>query len=259
MKCIIVDDDLFSTKLISDFIERTPSLVLAGSFDNAIDAIGYLSQTGDLIHVIFCDIEMPDMTGLEFIKSIDCTNTKVIIYSSQEKYALMSYEYDVCDYLLKPVKYARFLKAINKAKTELVLQMSADVNPQVEFLNYEPSLADSERGGDGNFRFIRESSGAQTKIMYSDIVFVEAQENYVRLVTTSKSYIIHATMSSFVDSLPEEYVVRVHRSYAVGIKHIKNIVDGSVVLEGSDMAVPVGRSYKAKMKEFFDELCSKYQ
>ena len=88
---------------------------MAGSFDNAIDAIGYLSQTGDLIHVIFCDIEMPDMTGLEFIKSIDCTNTKVIIYSSQEKYALMSYEYDVCDFI------ERFYKNCQQAPSNILL------------------------------------------------------------------------------------------------------------------------------------------
>ena len=116
MNCIIVDDDKFSIKIIEEFVTRTEGLNLLGSFSSAVEAVNMLNQSGaNPVHLIFLDIEMPEMSGIEFLKSLNVI-PQVIIYSSEEKYALECYEYDVTDYLLKPVQYGRFIKALNRAR-----------------------------------------------------------------------------------------------------------------------------------------------
>ena len=253
MKCIIVDDDVFSTRIISDFIKRTSSLSLVETFDNAIDAIDYLSRTSGMVQVIFLDIEMPEMSGLDFIKSIDCSVTQIIIYSSQEKYALQSYEYNVCDYLLKPVGYARYLKAVNKARMELELVKNAGEGGGYSIGELEEKKEDEVV--EGVSMFVKDTSGSMYKVKYADILYIEAQENYVHLMTREGRIIIHSTMTKFVDGLPDEYIIRVHRSYAVGIKYLKNIVDGKIVLEGGDKPLPIGKSFKDSLKDVLDRIC----
>lgn len=116
MNCIIIDDDKLSIKIIEEFVGRTEGLNLTGSFSSAVEAFNALTQPGaEKVDLIFLDIEMPEMSGIEFLDSLDII-PQVIIYSSQEKYALESYEYDVTDYLLKPVQFGRFIKAVNRAR-----------------------------------------------------------------------------------------------------------------------------------------------
>ncbi|HPI70099.1 MAG TPA: response regulator, partial [Tenuifilaceae bacterium] len=113
MKCIVIDDDDISRRVIEDFITRTSFLTLEHSFAGAIEAVNFL-KSGNKVNLIFLDIEMPEMTGIDFLNSLD-QPPQVIIVSSKEKYALKAFEYHVTDYLLKPVNYARFFKAANKA------------------------------------------------------------------------------------------------------------------------------------------------
>ena len=116
MNCIIVEDDIFSAKVIENFIERTNGLVLIGSFQRAIEAINRLNHTElEPIDLVFLDIEMPEMSGIEFLRTMRVI-PQIIINSSKEKYALESYDYEVTDYILKPVKYGRFLKAVERAR-----------------------------------------------------------------------------------------------------------------------------------------------
>ena len=116
MNCIIVDDDNFSIKIVEEFVNRTEGLNLMGSFSSAVNAVNMLNNSeATPIHLIFLDIEMPEMSGIEFLKALNVI-PQIIIYSSQEKYALESYEYDVTDYLLKPVTFGRFIKAVNRAR-----------------------------------------------------------------------------------------------------------------------------------------------
>ena len=116
MNCIIVDDDKLSRRIIEEFVNKTDSLELLGTFTNGVEAINYIRQNQDLINLIFLDIEMPEMDGLELLNSL-ISKPQVIIISSKEKYALNAFEYDVTDYLLKPIPYARFYKAVDKALT----------------------------------------------------------------------------------------------------------------------------------------------
>ena len=244
MNCIIVDDDTFSTKLIADFIRRTSAVDLVNTFTNAIDAVDYLSITNEEINVIFLDIEMPEMSGIDFMKSVNIKNIQVIIYSSQDKYALESYEYNVCDYLLKPVNYARFLKAINKAK--LALSMG-DTQP-----DEEAAQADAGETKVVDEIVVRDNMNAMYKIRMSDIIYVEALENYVALYTTTRRLMVHTSLKCFMEKLDESYVVRVHRSFAIGVRYIKDIVNFEITLFLADKKIPIGRSYKEVVKPFID-------
>ncbi|MCW3807708.1 LytR/AlgR family response regulator transcription factor [Plebeiibacterium marinum] len=229
MDCIIIDDDKFSTKIIAEFVEKTEELDLIGTYDSAISAINDLNKNSSKgIDLIFLDIEMPEMSGLDFLKSINVL-PQVIIYSSQEKYALESYEYNVTDYLLKPVNYTRFLKAINKVK---------------EQREKRDELARSN----SDEIFVKNNSSL-VRVKYDDILWIEALENYVVLNTFKDKYTIHFTMKSITDKMPGKSFVRVHRSFIVNIAKIKLIEDNSVIIntsEGSKI-IPIGKSFKDKL------------
>lgn len=240
MNCIIVDDDLFSTRLIADFIRRTSTVSLLSTFTNAIDAIDYISVSKEKTEIIFLDIEMPEMSGMDFIKSVDIRNTQVIIYSSQEKYALESYEYNVCDYLLKPVTYARFIKSINKAKAELAkLEQGTETKPK----------DDDDKPADVEDVYLRDNMSTVYKVRFCDIIYVEAQENYVDIATTTRKITVHRTMKEILEMIPEKFITRAHRSYAIGNRFLKDIIGNELVLLLADKNIPIGKSYKDNIKE----------
>lgn len=216
--CIIVDDDTFSAEIMSGYVRRTNDVGLAQTFSNAIDAINFLSgREGKSVNLIFLDIEMPEMSGMEFMRSIDLSGKEVVIYSSQEKYALESYEYDVCDYLLKPVSYARFIRSVVKARTALEIK--------------EEVVEDEEPADDSECAFLRDNVGVVHKVRYDDIVMIEAMENYVSVCTPKHKMLIHSPLRKLVDTLPPQHVVRIHRSYAIGVRHICNMEKDKVVVE----------------------------
>ena len=230
MNCIIVDDDKLSIKIIEEFVERTESLHLLGSFSSAVEAVNMLNQTiSDPVHLIFLDIEMPEMSGIEFLKALNVI-PQVIIYSSQEKYALESYEYDVTDYLLKPVQYGRFIKAVNRAlerfdKKENPVKQSTEI-------------------------FIKNNSSL-VRVKFDDILWIEALENYVVLNTFKEKYTIHFTMKSIADKMPSDRFMRIHRSFIVNFSKIKVIEDNSVVIktESGNKVIPIGKSYRDKLMD----------
>ncbi|PWE00638.1 LytR/AlgR family response regulator transcription factor [Marinilabilia rubra] len=228
MNCIIIDDDKLSIKIIEEFVGRTEGLHLAGSFSSAVEAINSLNQAdAEKIDLIFLDIEMPEMSGIEFLESLDII-PQVIIYSSQEKYALESYEYDVTDYLLKPVQFGRFIKAVNRAR-ERFEKKESPVKESTEI-------------------FIK-NNGSLVRIKYDDILWIEALENYVVLNTFKDKYTIHFTMKSITDKMPTDKFMRIHRSFIVNFSKIKVIEDNSVVIktDSGTKVIPIGKSYRDKL------------
>jgi DNA-binding LytR/AlgR family response regulator len=168
---------------------------------------------------------MPEMSGIDFLETL--TNPpQIIIISSKDKYALDAFNYDVTDYLLKPISYSRFFKAVNKAN--------------VRFKN-KVDTKDNEI-------FIKKNS-ALVRLKYEDILWVEALENYVIFNTFSDKYTIHFTMKAIEQKLPSNRFTRVHRSYIVNTSSIKVIEDNSVVIKTHDGAksIPIGKSYKDKL------------
>jgi len=226
MNCIIIDDDEMSRRVIEEFINRTDFLSLSNSFTNAVEAINFTKQE-DAVHLIFLDIEMPEMTGIEFMNSLTHP-PQVIIISSKEKYAIQAFDYSVTDYLLKPITYARFFKAASKA---------------YEIFNKGRSYVDVDKE-----IFIKKNSSL-VRIKYNDILWVEALENYVVINTTTDKFTIHFTMKSIENQLPSVKFKRVHRSFIVNVSRITSIEDNSVIIKMNEnkKVIPIGKSYREKL------------
>jgi DNA-binding LytR/AlgR family response regulator len=226
MNCIIVDDDRFVRKITEDFVKKTTSLTLLHSLSSAIEAIDVLN-TNRNIDLIFLDIEMPGMTGIDFLNALSSL-PQVIIISLKEKYAIDAFEYDVTDYLLKPFAYSRFCKAVGKA------------------------LERQEKGRmhtKGDEIFIKHNTSL-VRLKYSDILWVEAMENYIIINTFGEKYTIHFTMRAIEEALPRAQFIRIHRSFIVNISGIHSIENHTVYIRTSDKAknsIPIGKSYKERL------------
>ena len=223
MNCIIIDDDKLSCRVIEEFVVKTENLELLQTFTNAVDAINYLRNNSE-IDLIFLDIEMPEMSGIDFMDSLSNSAPQIIIISSKDKYALSAYEYDVTDYLLKPVQYSRFYKSINKALNR-----------------YSKGKLDSK----GDEIFIKHNSSL-VRLKYNDVLWVEALENYVIVNTFHDKYTIHFTMKAIEQKLPANKFTRVHRSFIVNTSSINIIEDNAILIRTHDgtKSIPIGKSYK---------------
>lgn len=226
MNCIIIDDDEMSRRVVEEFISRTDFLSQTNSFPSAVEAINFIKQ-GAEVHLIFLDIEMPEMSGIDFLNTLT-KPPQIIIISSKEKYAIQAFDYSVTDYLLKPITYARFFKAASKA---------------YENFNRGRSLADVDKE-----IFIKKNSSL-VRIKYNDILWVEALENYVVINTTTEKFTIHFTMKSIENQLPVVRFKRVHRSFIVNVNRITSIEDNSVVIKMNEgkKIIPIGKSYRDKL------------
>ena len=226
MNCIIIDDDSFVRKITEDFVKKTESLSLLYSLSNAVDAINVLGSN-ESVDLIFLDIEMPEMTGIDFLNALNIL-PQIIIISSKEKYAIDAFEYDVTDYLLKPFTYSRFCKAVNKA---LDRQEKSRMHAKADEI------------------FIKHNS-ALVKLKYTDILWVEAMENYVVINTFDEKYMIHFTMRSIEEKLPQKQFLRVHRSFIVNVGSIHSIGDNMIHVKTVDKSkneIPIGKVYKDKL------------
>lgn len=226
MNCIVIDDDKMSRIVVEEFIAKTEGLNLAGSYTNAIDAINTI-QSNASVDLIFLDIEMPEMTGIDFLYSLK-TPIQVIIISSREKYALDAFNYDVTDYLLKPVTYSRFFKAIDKAVNRFNLDRLSNQGKEEIFIKQGSSLV---------------------RIKFDDILWIEALENYVILNTSSEKLTIHFTMKAIEKKLPSLKFTRIHRSFIVNTGKISVIKDNSIEIKvkGDSINIPIGKSYKDQL------------
>jgi DNA-binding LytR/AlgR family response regulator len=229
MNCIIIDDDPLSRKIIEGFIEKTDVLNLVGSFESPLSAFKAFDGD-DSIDLIFLDIEMPEMSGLEFINTLDSPPI-IIIVTGQEKYALEAYEYDVVDYLLKPLALPRFYKSVNKAQKRFQDRESISKYPEEIF--------------------IKKKNSTLVRLKYDDILWVEALENYVTVNTFKEKFTIHFTMKAIENKLPLVKFKRVHRSYIVNIHRIEYIEDNNVVIkvESGSKVIPIGKSFRDNLMD----------
>jgi DNA-binding LytR/AlgR family response regulator len=222
---MILDDDDLSRRILEEFIIKTDGLTLKYSFSDPVECINALKKT-ETIDLIFLDIEMPEMSGMDFMDSM-LIQPQIIIFSSSDKYAIESYNYDVTDYLLKPVSYKRFLQAIEKVMKRVGENQSKLV---------------------GNEIFIKKNS-TLVRLKYDEILWIEALENYVIFNTFKEKYTIHFTMKSIEQKLPADRFTRVHRSYIVNTGRIEVIEDNSVIVRTDDKpkTIPIGKSYKEQL------------
>ncbi|MFO7620626.1 MAG: LytTR family DNA-binding domain-containing protein [Bacteroidales bacterium] len=223
MNCIIVDDDKLSCKILEGYVNKYTSLNLIGSFSDSISARNELAQRKD-IDLVLLDILMPEMDGFDFMGSLDHP-PNIIIVSAAEEFALRAFEFNVVDYLLKPISYSRFCKAIDKTIRYFSRKESSNTGDEEIFIKKGSSLV---------------------KLKIKEIVFVEALENYVTLNTNNDKYTIHFTMKAIESQLPSSVFIRVHRSFIINKSMIQAIKENSldIVIGNAVKNVPVGKSFK---------------
>ena len=221
---MLVDDDAISRRIIENYIQQHPDLNLIGQCERPTDALQRLMETH--IDVIFLDIEMPEMSGLDLIRTLD-RPPKIILTSGNDKYAAEAFDLGVIDYLVKPVALPRFYKAIQRLKH-------------------------SEHGklppGHESTVFVK-VEGRLIKLDLHEIQWIQAQGDYVLIHTEKKEYLAHTTLKAILNKLPDPPFTRVHRSYIIHLDHIDDIEDTTLVIKQA--VIPIGASYK---KHFLGQL-----
>lgn len=226
MKCIIIDDEPLALELLEDFVSKIPNLKLVSSCSNAIEAVSILQN--NKIDLIFLDIEMPEFTGIEFIKSLD-VKPLFIFTTAYSHYAIEGFNLNAVDYLVKPIPFHRFLKAVNRAQ-DLYLLKKEDNSPSIKTLSSP------------NFIFVK-SDYENIKLNFGDIKYFEGLKDYIKIFSTSHKPIL--TLSNFKkieEKLPEDLFIRVHRSYIVSLKYINSVQRNRILIDG--VRIPIGQNYK---------------
>src|SRR5690554_5490444 len=222
MNCLIVDDEEMSRNMVKHFVEQTEFLNLVGVCENAIDASNIINK--EKIDVVFLDIEMPQMSGYELLDTFIDNPPQVILVTAKKDHAVEAFNYDVTDYLVKPLTYGRFLKAITRAQ---------------ERMNFRQGVSDTGRKHEE--LYVRSESRV-VRVKYDDIMYVEALADYIMIFTADNKYIVHSTMKGFQSRLPQDQFVRLHRSYILNINKIEAIENLFVLVNKKH--IPIGASYK---------------
>ena len=225
LRCIAIDDEPLALELLEDNISKVPYLELAASCSNAIEAIKVLQEK--TVDLIFLDIQMPGLTGLQFIQSLN-ERPMIILITAYEKFALEGFNLDVVDYLVKPVPLERFIRACNKAWELYQLKtkptgIAAGKLPEYIFVNVDYSLL---------------------KVVLNDIIWIEGLKDYIRihLKSISKPVVTRMTMKSVEELLPGNQFIRIHKSYIVSVTFITAVRKTSVMIGAEEL--PVGETYQ---------------
>ncbi|WP_020533091.1 LytR/AlgR family response regulator transcription factor [Flexithrix dorotheae] len=218
IKCAIVDDEPIALEGLRGYVEKIPYLECVGEFSSALDLLEKIDQINP--ELLFLDIQMPYLTGIDFLKSLK-KPPKVVFTTAYDNYALEGYELDIVDYLMKPISFNRFLKACEKVKKDL------KEDPPDSF-------------------FIKTDKRTE-KIFYEDIQYIEGFQNYLKLNCLQEKHIVHITLKSFLEQLPETQFIQVHKSFIINLKAIKAL-EGNQLVIGKDK-IPISRSYKDEVVE----------
>jgi Response regulator of the LytR/AlgR family len=222
IKCIITDDEPIARNGIQGYVERLDFLELVDVCEDAIQLSNALKT--QQVDLLFLDIEMPYMSGLDLLNTL-VNPPKVIITSAYEQYAIKGYDLEVVDYLLKPIPFERFLKAVNKAY-DVIVNQTALKSPDYFFVKANQKLE---------------------KIFFKDILYVEGIENYVAIQTISGKVITHSTLKLILENLPEQLFIQTHKSFIINVEKVLNI-EGNML--GIDKyKIPISRTYKEKVLE----------
>ncbi len=215
--CIIIEDEPLALEKTRDFVNKVPFLQLSATFDNALTGLNYLNN--NKVDLLFLDINMDELTGIELLESTKITS-QVIITTAYQEYALKGYELQITDYLLKPFAFNRFLQAVNKAQA---------------------NLAQSESAAQPNFIFVKTENRLE-KVMLDEILYIEGMRDYRRIHTANKRVMTLQNFSEFEKLIPSSIVCRVHKSYMVALNKIESIERSRIKI--ADQLIPVSETYK---------------
>jgi DNA-binding LytR/AlgR family response regulator len=225
IRCLIIDDKPLAIDILADYTQKVPFLELAGTTTNPIEGLSIIREQN--IDLVFLDIQMPELTGLQFMK-IAGKQCKVILTTAYSKYALDGFEHDVIDYLLKPIAFERFYRAAEKAKQiickpteKITIRPSIETRPEYLFVKTEHRIQ---------------------KVNLKDILFIEGLQNYISIQTPNERVLSLQTLKKTEESLPMKDFVRVHKSYIVALRHISAIERSRIFI--GDAIIPVGDNYR---------------
>jgi len=236
MKCIAIDDEPLALQQLASYIQKLPFLELAGQCSSAFEALDVLGK--EKIDLMFVDINMPDLNGLEFVKSL--TQKPLLIFTTAySEYAIEGFKVDAIDYLLKPFSFAEFSKAVTKART------------QFELVHKSQESSEKLESND-DFLFIK-SEYKLVRINLNDILYIEGMKEYVRIhLVGQKPVMTLLSMKALEDKLPASEFMRVHRSYIVNLKKVTTVERFRIVYDDKTR-IPVSDNYKEKFHKFLDE------
>ncbi|MFY0687862.1 MAG: response regulator transcription factor [Cyclobacteriaceae bacterium] len=230
LKCIVVDDEPLAIEVIESYIQQFDQLELSAKFENPVKAFEYLQSQP--VDVLFIDIQMPRITGLEILRSMS-KRPKVILTTAYRDYALDGFELEVTDYLLKPIAFDRFVKAIAKLKeVESIRSNEPDENADI-FVKVDKKMV---------------------RLDLSSLLFLESQRDYLRIVCEHRELVTHMSISEADSLFPEEDFFRVHRSFVVSKKRIDSFSATEIEIGGHH--IPIGRNYKAEVSKILDNLAN---
>ncbi|WP_436514919.1 LytR/AlgR family response regulator transcription factor [Ekhidna sp. To15] len=231
LKCLIVDDEPLAIEILQSYVERVDSLELVDTCSNAVQAFDVLKK--EKVDLLFLDIQMPKLTGIEFLKALNPTPS-VIFTTAYREYAVESYELNVVDYLLKPIAFDRFLMAINKVVENGNSSTSEMVNQVVESGNNSDP-----------FLFLKVDR-KMVKVYLKEITYIESLKDYVRVNTEDGKELVSLQKISYLEKkLPSDCFVRTHKSYIISLKKISAYTNSAIEVGGTE--VPIGRSYKSEV------------
>jgi DNA-binding LytR/AlgR family response regulator len=226
MNSIIIDDDEACRTVLKQLIDQVDYLKLLGVYSSAMEANAALKK--EKVDLVFLDIEMPEMTGMDMLKSFDMPSA--ILTTSHKEFALDAFEHNIVDYLVKPITMPRFMKAVEKARA---IYKKHNIS------------------GDKDYFFIKKDS-VHTKIPTRDILWIEALGDYLTVHTFKEKFVLHLTLKAIVDKLPRDKFVRVHRSFIVHVDNISTIEDTTIYI--NNVSVPIGALYKENFQKVLNLL-----
>ena len=226
INCIIIDDDELSRNVLKKILSIDPEINVDTEFDNAISASNYLQKNND-IDLIFLDIEMPEMTGIEFVELHNENLPLTIFTTSHSSFAVKAFHYNICGYLVKPYQTGDLLKSINKAKAILAKNKVSN-------------------------HFLIKQGSSHVKINRESVTLIECFGDYVNLYCGSKKYTVHATMKRMAIEFPEPNYIRTHRSYIINVNNIEEIEDDAILC--GNKQIPIGKTYADKFYERFKSI-----
>jgi DNA-binding LytR/AlgR family response regulator len=234
IKCVILEDEVFSRKLMEDYVNKKPDLELVGSFISPIDFIE--SEVYHQVQLIYLDIQMPGMSGIEFLKELS-PNAEVIITTANPNFALEGFSLNLTDYLMKPIEYIKFIQATNKA---------------IEKINVQKQISEKQKLASSEEYLFLKVDKKQIKIYIKNIVYIEGAWNYLIIHTTSEQFIVYEKLKTLEEKLSGKNFFRIHKSYITNIQFLEFIEGNIGFFNGKEL--PISRSYKAQLIEKVKEL-----
>lgn len=233
MRCVIVEDELIARKGIESYIAKIDWLECAASFENAIELDQYLKTvpSQEYPDIIFLDIEMPYLTGFEYLTSSQI-DAEIIVITAYEEYALQGYELNITDYLLKPVSFTRFLRAVEKAR--------------------DSRVSKSSRNSLSKVLLLRVNRGNQ-RVPIANILYVEGMENYLKVFTTAGCITVRIKLKDFLLMVPKDVFMQVHKSYIVNLNNILRI-EGKSISFSNSKSIPVSRNYRKMLYQRISDI-----